>query len=220
MAPPQAHAEDPLLCLAYWLNSQGQGRSQRRGQAGWEDCRSTASWGEVRGQTQTGWAGPDSRSHTDCSCQVEGGQRIGWEPSITALAPAHKGCAWRVVCALGPPRPRRQRSPVKLHWGKLGHRTPCWSPETAQGAHQREVDSAHSDCARCLIPAWIPGRDRKKEEKQETMRQSASKGLYTCTWAYSALTSTRGRKNFPCKGHLSKTPGRKVSKIVKVIRKV
>lgn len=43
------------------------------------------------------------------------------------------------------------------------------------------------------------------------MRQSASKGLYTCTWAYSALTSTRGRKKFPCKGHLSKTPGRKVS---------
>ena len=69
----------------------------------------------------------------------------------------------------------------------------------------------HSDCARCLIPAWIPGRNRKKEEKQETIRQSASKGLYTCTWAYSALTSTRGRKNFPCRGHLSKTPGRKVS---------
>lgn len=32
-----------------------------------------------------------------------------------------------------------------------------------------------------------------------------------CTWAYSALTSTRGRENFPCKGHPSKTPGRKAS---------
>ena len=60
-------------------------------------------------------------------------------------------------------------------------------------------------------PYLDSGRDRKKEEKQKTMRQSASKGLYTCTWAYSALTSTRGRENFSCKGHLSKTPGRKVS---------
>lgn len=128
MAPLEAHTEDPLLCLAYWLKSQGQGRSQRRGLAGWEGCRSTASWGEVRGQTQTGWAGLDSRSHTDCSCQVEGGQRMGWEPSTTALAPAHKRCAWRVVCALGPPRPRRQRSPVSSTGESLDTGLPAGHP--------------------------------------------------------------------------------------------
>lgn len=146
MAHLQAHAEDPLLCLAYWLNSQGQGRSQRRGLAGWEGCQSTVSWGEVRGQTQTGWAGPDSRSHTDCSCQVEGGQRMGWEPSTTALAPAHKGCAWRGVCALGPPRPRRQRSPVSSIGESLDTGLPAGHP-------RRRKEHTRGRWIRCTLTA-------------------------------------------------------------------
>lgn len=75
-----------------------------------------------------GWAGPDSRSHTNCGSQVEGGQRMGWEPSTTALAPAHKGCAWRAVCTLGPLRPRRQRSPVSSTGENLDTGLPAGHP--------------------------------------------------------------------------------------------
>ena len=75
-----------------------------------------------------GWAGPDSGSHTDCGCQVEGGQWVGGESSTTALASTHKGCAWRAVCTLGPPSPRRQRSPVSFTGENLDTGLPVGHP--------------------------------------------------------------------------------------------
>ena len=93
-----------------------------------------------------GWAGPDSRSHTACSCQVEGGQRMGWESSTTALAPAHKGCTWRAVCTLGPPSLRRQRSPISSTGENLDTGLPAGHPRQHK-EHTRGRWIRHTDCA-------------------------------------------------------------------------
>lgn len=132
--PSSGTCRGPPLCLAYWLNSsQGQGRSQR-GQAGWEGCRSTASWGRRRDKHKQGWAGPDS-SHTNYGSQVEGGQWMEQGP-----APQHWRLPTRGVPGgglhLGPTEAEGQRSPVSSTGENLDTGLPAGHPGGARSTRE------------------------------------------------------------------------------------